>query len=135
VENQGFKGFDFALSTNGKRSENRLWVLKGCLRSTGRDRSQNALVSPRATLGQRQMGIAGEGEEAKILVAWNCAAKSGAGDLRKRLKIADQKGGDRFNGFLLRLTYFRHMSPKPTSGESEGRTATKAFRKRGFSCL
>ena len=27
------------------------------------------------------------------------------------------------------------MSSKPTSGESEGRTATKAFRKRGFSCL
>jgi hypothetical protein len=27
------------------------------------------------------------------------------------------------------------ISSKPTSGESEGRTATKAFRKRGFSCL
>jgi hypothetical protein len=26
-----------------------------------------------------------------------------------------------------------HASPKPTSGESEGRTATKAFRKREFS--
>jgi hypothetical protein len=25
------------------------------------------------------------------------------------------------------------ISSKPTSGESEGRTATKAFRKRGFS--
>ena len=25
------------------------------------------------------------------------------------------------------------MSSKPTSGESDGRTATKAFRKRGFS--
>jgi len=26
----------------------------------------------------------------------------------------------------------RHISPMPTSGESEGRTATKAFRKWGF---
>ncbi len=30
-------------------------------------------------------------------------------------------------------TAFSQISPKPTSGESEGRTAIKAFRKRGFS--
>ncbi len=33
-------------------------------------------------------------------------------------------------GVLSRLTCFRQTSSKPTSGESEGRTATKAFRKR-----
>jgi hypothetical protein len=63
------------------------------------------------------MGIVGEGEEAKILVAGNCEAESGAGELRKRLRIAVQKArGDRSNGFLSRLTCFRHNVPEADLG-------------------
>jgi hypothetical protein len=65
-ENQGFKRFDFALSTKGKRSENRLWVLKGVLRSAGRDRSQNAVVSPRATLANAKWGLPARGRGENI---------------------------------------------------------------------
>jgi len=41
-------------------------VLKGVLRSAGRDRSQNALVSPRATLANAKWGLPARGRGENI---------------------------------------------------------------------